>query len=38
MTIELGGYEMRDSMLDVGYNVNTLPNKSWDFMGKPKLV
>jgi len=38
MAVELGGFEMQDVMLDLGSDVNILPNKSWEFMGKPKLV
>jgi hypothetical protein len=38
MMIELGSYEMDGVMLDLGYNVNILVKKSWDLMGKPKLV
>jgi hypothetical protein len=38
MTIELGGYDMDGFMLDIGSDVNILPNKSWEVMGKPKLV
>jgi hypothetical protein len=25
-------------ILDLGYDVNVLPKKTWDMMGKPKLV
>ena len=25
-------------ILDLGYDVKILPNKSWEIMGKPKLV
>jgi hypothetical protein len=38
MTTELGGYDMDGVMLDLGSNVNILPKKSWEVMGKPKLV
>jgi hypothetical protein len=37
MTNELGGYDMDGVMLDLGSNVNIMPNKSWEFMGKPTL-
>jgi hypothetical protein len=38
MTVELGNYEMKGIMLDMGYNVNIFPKKSWELMGKPKLM
>jgi hypothetical protein len=38
MTTELGSYEMDGVMLDLGSNVNIFPKKSWELMGKPKLV
>jgi hypothetical protein len=38
MTIELGGYDMDGVMLDLGSDVNIFPKKSWEVMGKPKLV
>jgi hypothetical protein len=38
MTTELGGYDMDGVMLDLGFDVNILPKKSWEVMGKPKLV
>jgi hypothetical protein len=38
MTTELGGYDMDGVMLDLGSNVKILPKKSWEVMGKPKLV
>jgi hypothetical protein len=38
MTTELGKYEMEGIMLDLGSDVNIFPKKSWELMGKPKLV
>jgi hypothetical protein len=38
MTIDIGGYDMDGVMLDLGSDVNILPKKSWEVMGKPKLV
>jgi hypothetical protein len=38
MTVELGSYEMDGVMLDLGSDVNILLKKSWELMGKPKLV
>nr|KUM49023.1 hypothetical protein ABT39_MTgene4360 [Picea glauca]QHR91800.1 hypothetical protein Q903MT_gene5836 [Picea sitchensis] len=36
--MELGGYEMQDVMLDLGSDVNILPRKSRESMGRPMLV
>jgi hypothetical protein len=38
MTVELKNYEMDGVMLDLGSNMNILPKKSWELMGKPNLV
>jgi hypothetical protein len=38
MTTELGSYEMDGVMLDLGSDMNILPKKSWELMGKPNLV
>jgi hypothetical protein len=38
MTVELESYEMDDIMLDLVSNVNILPKKSWELMGKLNLV
>jgi hypothetical protein len=38
MTAELAGYDMDGVMLDLGSDVNILHKKSWEVMGKPKLV
>ena len=35
--VEIGNYEMDDVILDLGLDVNILPNNSWEKMGKPKL-
>jgi hypothetical protein len=32
------GYKINDVMLDLGSDVNILPKKTWEAMGKPKLV
>ena len=29
---------MGDVILDLGFDINILPNKTWENMGKPKLV
>jgi hypothetical protein len=38
MMVELESYEMDGVMLDMGYDLNILPKKSWELMGKPNLV
>lgn len=35
---EIGGYDMENVIMDLGSYVNILPKKSWEQMGKPKLV
>jgi len=34
----IGGYEVLEVMLDLGSDVNILPNQSWEFMGQSNLV
>lgn len=29
---------MNSAILDLGFDVNNLPNKTWEKMGKPKMV
>jgi hypothetical protein len=38
MTINLRRYEMDGVMSNLGSDVNILPKKSWELMGKPNLV
>jgi hypothetical protein len=38
MIVELGGYDMDGVMLDLDSDLNILHKKSWEVMGKPKLV
>jgi hypothetical protein len=38
MTAEIISYEMDGVMLDMGSDVNILPKKSWELMGKLNLV
>jgi hypothetical protein len=38
MTTELRSYEMDNVMLDLGSDMNNLPKKSWELMGKLSLV
>jgi hypothetical protein len=37
MTTKLGGYDMDRVMLDLGFDVNIMSKKFWEFMGKPTL-
>jgi hypothetical protein len=34
MSVELNSYEMDGVMLDLGFDMNILPKKSWESMGK----
>jgi hypothetical protein len=34
----IDNYEISDVMLDLGSDVNILPKKTWEAMGKPKLI
>jgi hypothetical protein len=34
----IGDYDMDNIILDMGSNVNVLPKKTWETMGKPKLI
>jgi len=38
MTSNIGSYKMYGVMLDLGSNVDIFQKKSWELMGKPKLV
>ena len=38
MIVQIGVYDMDGFMLDLGSNVNILRNKTWEVMGKKKLV
>ena len=33
----IGYFNMGDIILDLGYEVNVLPKKTWEAMGEPKL-
>jgi hypothetical protein len=37
MIAELGNYEMDGVILDLGFDMNIMLKKSWEFMGKPNL-
>lgn len=36
--VGIDNYEMGDVILDLGSDVNILPKKTWEHMGKPMLV
>jgi hypothetical protein len=36
--VQIEEYEMSNIILDLGYDVNVLPRKTWETMGKPKMV
>jgi hypothetical protein len=38
MAVDLGRYGMDGFMFDLGSDVNILPNKYWEVIGKTKLV
>jgi hypothetical protein len=38
MTTKVGHYEIDGLMLDMGFDMNILLNKSWEVKGKPDLV
>jgi hypothetical protein len=38
MDVKIHGYEVRDVMLDLKFDENILLNKSWEIMGRPRLV
>jgi hypothetical protein len=38
LNAHIDDYEIRDVMLDLGSDVNILPKKTWEAMGKPKLI
>jgi hypothetical protein len=34
----IGDYDVDNVILDLGYDVNVIPRKTWDMIGKPKIV
>lgn len=38
LTAKIGEYDMEQVFLDLGSDVNVLPKKTWELMGKPKLI
>ena len=37
LTVHIGDYEMYQVILDLGFDVNVLPNQTWERMGRPVL-
>jgi hypothetical protein len=37
-SVKIGEYDVDNVILDLGPGVNVLPKKTWELMGKPKLV
>lgn len=35
--MQVAGFQIRDAMLNLGLDVNILPRKTWEEMGKPQL-
>jgi hypothetical protein len=38
LSAQIKEYDMHNAILDLGSNVNVLPRKMWEMMGKSKLV
>jgi hypothetical protein len=38
LVAQLDEFEIKDVMLDLGYDVNILPKKTWEALGKPQLT
>jgi hypothetical protein len=38
LSVQIGEYDMDNVILDLGSNVNVIPRKMWEMMGKLKLV
>lgn len=38
LSAQIGGYDMDNIILDLGFDVNVLPKQAWETMGKPKLI
>lgn len=36
--VQIAGFQIKKSMLDLGLNVNIFPKKTWEALGNPKLV
>ena len=35
---QAAGFQIRDTMLDLGSDVNILPRKTWEALGRPRLI
>jgi len=38
LNAHVGDYDMDNIILYLGYDVNVIPKKTWEMMGKPKLI
>jgi hypothetical protein len=38
LSVQIGEYDMDNVILDLGSDVNVLPKKTWEMMGKSKLI
>ena len=38
MSTKVAGFQIKDTMLDLGSDVNILPRKTWEALGKPRLT
>jgi hypothetical protein len=38
LSVQIGDYDMDQVILDLGSNVNVFLKKTWEMMGKPKLI
>jgi hypothetical protein len=38
LSAQIGDYDMDQVILDLGSDVNVFPKKTWEMMGKPKLI
>jgi hypothetical protein len=38
LSVQIGEYDVDNVILDLGSDVNVLPKKTWEMMGKPKLI
>jgi hypothetical protein len=38
LSSHIGEYDVDNVILNLGYDVNVLPKKTWEMMGKPKLI
>ena len=38
MNTQVAGFQIKDTMLDLGLDVNIIPRKTWEALGRPKLT